>query len=419
MPADSTIDCTGTPEFAVATAIDACGSEFTLTSVDNTVTGSCAGSFAVTRTWTATDACGNSASASQTINVQDITAPVISALPADSTIECPLTPEFAIATAIDACGSDFTLTSVDNTVVGTGQTLYTIIRTWTATDACGNSSSAIQSITATDSTNPDIPVLSPIIAVCSITVPAPTTSDNCSGTLTATTTDPTTYSPGTYIIHWIFDDGNNNIINVNQDVTVNPSATILLNNADANCNNDIDIKFDLNSYLPSTVPSGGTWTDVDNSNGLMGTDFHPYLVDVGDYIFKYEVANSAGCTTTVELTMTVDDDCPVLPCGIIYPINAVTPNVDQTNDFFYIENIDEFTCYPTNSVEIYNRWGVLVYETKQYNNTDRAFRGISEGRVTVNKSAELPTGTYFYIINYTDSLGISKEPKQGYLYLSR
>ena len=72
----------------------------------------------VTRTWTATDACGNSSTASQTINVQDITAPVIAALPGPSTIDCPATPVFAVATAVDACGSAFTLTSADVTTPG-------------------------------------------------------------------------------------------------------------------------------------------------------------------------------------------------------------------------------------------------------------------------------------------------------------
>jgi hypothetical protein len=85
---------------------------------------------------------------------------------------------------------------------------------------------------------------------------------------------------------------------------------------------------------------------------------------------------------------------------------------------FTIRNIDDFDCYPTNTVEIYNRWGILVYETNQYDNDSRAFRGISEGRVTLNKGAELPTGTYFYILNYTTKEGEAKH-KEGYLFLNQ
>src|SRR6185436_18227616 len=99
LPAPSTINCPATPVFAVAAATDACGSAFTLTFADVKTDGACAGSYSVTRTWTARDACGNSSTASQTINVVDTTAPVIAALPAPSTINCPATPVFAVATA--------------------------------------------------------------------------------------------------------------------------------------------------------------------------------------------------------------------------------------------------------------------------------------------------------------------------------
>ena len=79
-----------------------CDPTVTLTFNDVTTPGNCAGNYSVTRTWTATDDCGNSSTATQTINVQDITAPVIAALPAASTIDCPATPAFAQATATDA-----------------------------------------------------------------------------------------------------------------------------------------------------------------------------------------------------------------------------------------------------------------------------------------------------------------------------
>src|SRR5207247_8763906 len=110
LPAPKTISCPATPVFAVATATDACGSAFTLTFADVKTNGACAGSYSVTRTWTAADACGNSTTASQTINVTDTTAPVIAALPAPSTISCPALFLSAVATATDACGSAFTLT---------------------------------------------------------------------------------------------------------------------------------------------------------------------------------------------------------------------------------------------------------------------------------------------------------------------
>src|SRR5260221_9916536 len=88
-------------------------------------------SYSVTRTWTALDACGNSSTASQTINVEDNTEPVIATLPSTSSIGWPFTPVFAQATAIDACGSTFTLSSNDVTTAHCGAS-YSVTRTWTA-----------------------------------------------------------------------------------------------------------------------------------------------------------------------------------------------------------------------------------------------------------------------------------------------
>ena len=112
----------------------------------------------------------------------------------------------------------------------------------------------------------------------------------------------------------------------------------------------------------------------------------------------------------------------VLPCGNVIVHNAFSPNGDGINEVFTIDSLTDTTCYPSNTVEIYNRWGVLVYEVKDYDNVNRAFKGISEGRVTINQSENLPVGTYFYILNYQSVDGngqIVTNKKDGYLYLTR
>lgn len=96
---------------------------------------------------------------------------------------------------------------------------------------------------------------------------------------------------------------------------------------------------------------------------------------------------------------------------IIY--NAISPNGDGKNDFFFIKGIKK---YPENNVAIYNRWGVLVYQTNGYNESDRVFRGYSDGRSTVNYGAGLPTGTYFYTLKY--NTGTTSKQKAGYLYIN-
>lgn len=107
----------------------------------------------------------------------------------------------------------------------------------------------------------------------------------------------------------------------------------------------------------------------------------------------------------------------ILPCGgrgvVVY--NAVSPNGDGHNDYFIIDGIEQ--C-PNNTVEIYNRWGVKVFETKGYNTTGNVFKGFSDGRTTVDRNAKLPEGTYFYIINFLNEVGGSTVKKSGYLYIN-
>ncbi|MDM1494880.1 gliding motility-associated C-terminal domain-containing protein [Myroides odoratimimus] len=102
--------------------------------------------------------------------------------------------------------------------------------------------------------------------------------------------------------------------------------------------------------------------------------------------------------------------------GDIVIYNLVSPDGDGKNDYFIIDNINRF---PNNTVEIYNRWGVKVYDTKSYDSAGNVFRGYSDGRVTVNKGEKLPTGTYFYIVSYEykDASGSRMIKKSGYLHL--
>ncbi len=95
--------------------------------------------------------------------------------------------------------------------------------------------------------------------------------------------------------------------------------------------------------------------------------------------------------------------------------NIVTPNGDGDHDTFVISNLEKFV---DNEMRIFNRWGVLVYETNGYGQSGEFFRGVSNGRVTVSKEEELPVGTYFYILTYKTSTGETKK-RSDYLYLNR
>ena len=137
--------------FGEPTAEDVCDNGATIThedSFDNE--DGCAGS--MTRTWTATDICGNTTTAAQTINFTDNVPPVFTFVPAHIEIACqdadfPL--EFGTPEAYDNC-DDVTITHEDFWALGDEDSCDAddedsdYRRVWTATDACGNTTTAMQ-----------------------------------------------------------------------------------------------------------------------------------------------------------------------------------------------------------------------------------------------------------------------------------
>ncbi|WGH75580.1 gliding motility-associated C-terminal domain-containing protein [Tenacibaculum tangerinum] len=92
--------------------------------------------------------------------------------------------------------------------------------------------------------------------------------------------------------------------------------------------------------------------------------------------------------------------------------NLISPNGDSANAYLHIDCIENF---PDNAIEIFNRWGNTVYKARGYNNTNIVFRGISQGRASINVDDKLPVGTYFYILE----LGNGGKVKKGWIYINR
>ena len=79
-----TVECDAVPAAVTLTATDNCDTPATVTASDSRTDGACPNSYAITRTWTATDCSGNTATATQIISVQDTRPPVFEdATPAD------------------------------------------------------------------------------------------------------------------------------------------------------------------------------------------------------------------------------------------------------------------------------------------------------------------------------------------------
>ncbi|NHN26718.1 gliding motility-associated C-terminal domain-containing protein, partial [Flavobacterium jejuense] len=297
---------------------------------------------------------------------------------------------------------------------------YTLIRTWTATDACGNIATDSQTITIQDTTAPTLvtPLSSVLNVICSDIpiIPQLEFIDNCSTTVTISFDEEiTTISSNEYIIirEWLVSDlcGNSDLFTQTINVTNNP---IIIRIPFDICTDDIAT--DLFLLLDTTIPTNGEWIDVSNSGGLNNSIFDPMNLSLGNYIIQYLVTETnSNCPSVYEIIINLNDDCVVLPACEITIYNAVSPNNDNLNDFFFVDGIE---CYTNNSIEIYNRWGILVFETNNYNNENNAFKGYSHGRTTITQNEKLPNGTYFYVLKYIDAENNTND-KTGYLYLNQ
>jgi gliding motility-associated-like protein len=129
------------------------------------------------------------------------------------------------------------------------------------------------------------------------------------------------------------------------------------------------------------------------SNGQNGA----YLdgIDAGTFILTLSDANQCNLTDTFSI------EC--LPLIEVVAPQFLSPNGDGLNDTWLLQNTAQ---YPELEVQIFNRWGNLVYEAKPYlNNWD----GWSEKG---NPDGPLPAATYFY---YIDTHKKSQEPLKGYI----
>lgn len=94
--------------------------------------------------------------------------------------------------------------------------------------------------------------------------------------------------------------------------------------------------------------------------------------------------------------------------------NAVSANGDGKNDYLSIEGA---TFFSNNKLEIFNRFGNLVYETTRYDLEDNWFKGFGNTGLGSNQGL-LPSGTYYYVFGFTNHDG-KRITKTGFLHLNQ
>jgi gliding motility-associated-like protein len=120
------------------------------------------------------------------------------------------------------------------------------------------------------------------------------------------------------------------------------------------------------------------WTpNLSIDNGQLPT---PKISPADDTTYKLTVTSSDGCKATDEVFVKVLRELKIP--------NAFSPNKDGMNDTWEIQYLES---YPGCTVEVYNRFGQIVFRSAGYNSS-RPWDGTLNGK-------PLPVGTYYWIIN--------------------
>ncbi len=324
-------------EAGFATAVDNCTlfPVIAYTDVIGGGTGCLGDPITITRTWTATDDCGNVSTADQIITVEDTTPPEFVACPEDITVNndpdlCSAVVSWTPPQAWDNC--DGYLTPTASHAPGDAFLVGTTTVTYDALDSCGNSSVCSFDVTVIDNEPPVVACPSNItedndLGVCEASVMfAATATDNCSYTIKYEIESDPIGAPGVFDFEitspYTFPVGTTTVLVTATDpagLTDTCTFTVTINDAEApvisGCPADITVDND-----PGVCEAVVTWTAptaMDNCDGALtpaGTHNPGDTFPVGVTTVTYTVSDAAGnpaipCVFTVTV---LDAEAPVI-----------------------------------------------------------------------------------------------------------
>ena len=251
------------------------------------------------------------------IEVEDNTPPVpdLASLP-DATGQCSATISSS-PTATDNSSGTITGTTTDAL---TRTTQGTSVVTWTFDDGNGNTSTQTQNIVVKDVTDPvpDVATLQAVTGECSATISSPPTAmDNCSGTITGTTTDALTRTTqGTSVVTWTFADGNGNTSTQTQNIIVDDITTPVP---------DLASLPDATGQCSATITTRPTATD--NCSGtITGITTAPLTrTTQGTSVVTWTFDDGNGNTSTQTQNIVVEDTTPPVISDITLDTNILWP----------------------------------------------------------------------------------------------
>lgn len=255
MPDDVEASCPEELVFAPVSVTDACADVVVVESID-TVDVACG--LQLIRHVLAHDACGNMSEATQILTQVDDTPPTFTFVPEDLTLGCSMPiPEVVMAEATDECGSA-EVTLLESTEDGDCPAEYTLVRTFVASDGCGNFSEAIQRILFEDNVSPTVTLGTAaqgdtLVVGCGQPIPSAEleVTDNCSSWTTASTFNAQQGScngENTQTLTYTVTDACGNATSVSRLVVVNDNEAPEIEFVPA------DTLISCSAALPSDVP---------------------------------------------------------------------------------------------------------------------------------------------------------------------
>ncbi|MEO0403936.1 MAG: T9SS type A sorting domain-containing protein, partial [Bacteroidota bacterium] len=271
-----TIECNASISLPSVEATDNCDENVEITTGFEMIPGSCENEWTEVYTWTATDDCGNTDMATLTVNYVDTTAPEFDFVPGNEEVSCDVALPTAMATATDNCDDDVTVTMEDAIDPGFCLNTYTVIRTWTATDNCGNSNTTTTEYYVYDDEAPVFDFIPQDISVeCADDVPAmvaPTATDNCgTATVFCTTTVLEEDDCGNYVaeVTCVASDECLNTSSVTYTITVNDTTAPEF---------DQDLPASMTIDCEADVPAAEECTATDNCGGDVTVTFTEEII---------------------------------------------------------------------------------------------------------------------------------------------
>jgi len=162
---------------------------------------------------------------------------------------------------------------------------------------------------------------------------------------------------------------------------------------------DPDDNLDI-ATLRVLTPQSQRGASTSLNNQLLTLDYSGVLFAGSDFV-DFLVCDLFNVCTQQTLQVEVGGDIEVF--------NAISPNGDTKNEILFIQYITTLPDAQNNRVTIYNRWGDVLWEGRNYDNTTVVFTGINKN------GKELPSGTYFYKLEFANG----RPMKTGYLALKK